>query len=76
MSINTEVSVSNYQLAVVKQGIKALLKGFKINRAYNSTNCREFVASITGKYYPAGKNGLEKALNDLQIEIDTIANKQ
>ena len=76
MSINTEVSVSNYQLAVVKQGIKALLKGFKLNRAYNSTNCREFVASITGKHYPAGKNGLEKALIDLQLEIDNIANKQ
>ena len=68
MNINTK----NYQLAVVKQGIKALLIGMKINSAYTSTNCRNFVSNLTGVKYPAGKNGLTLALNDINQIIEGV----
>ena len=64
--------VSAYQLAVIKQGIKALLIGMKLNSGYTSTNCRNFVSNITGKHYPAGKNGLNMALSDVQDLIDNF----
>lgn len=70
--MTNQINVSSYQLAVIKQGIKALLRGMKLNRAYTSTNCRAFVSNITGKHYPAGKNGLNMALADVQNLIDNF----
>ena len=63
--------IQMYRLAVVKQGIKALQRGMKLNSAYTSTACRNFVTHRTGVKYPAGKKGLQLALNDLQ---DLITN--
>ena len=62
LSINPEI----YRLLVVKQGLKALLLGGKINTAYTSTACRNVVTSLTGKRYKAGKKGLTNALMDLE----------
>ena len=64
------INIKNYQLAVVKQGVKALLIGMKINSAYTSTNCRNFVTNLTGVKYPSGKNGLTLALNDINQIIE------
>jgi hypothetical protein len=63
--------IQMYRLAVVKQGIKALLRGMQINTGYTSTACRNFVTERTGVKYPAGKKGLQLALDDLQ---DLITN--
>ena len=63
--------IEAYRLAVVKQGIKALLRGMQINTGYTSTACRNFVTHRTGVKYPAGKKGLQLALDDLQ---DLITN--
>ena len=63
--------VEAYRLAVFKQGIKALMLGMQINRGYTSTVCRNFVTERTGVKYPAGKKGLQLALDDLQ---DLITN--
>ena len=63
--------IQMYRLAVVKQGIKALQRGMKLNSAYTSTACRNFVTHRTGVKYPAGKKGLQLALDDLQ---DLITN--
>lgn len=63
--------IEAYRLAVFKQGIKALLIGMQINRGYTSTACRNFVTERTGVKYPAGKKGLQLALDDLQ---DLITN--
>jgi|TARA_R110000787_G_scaffold1905_2_gene8024 hypothetical protein len=63
--------IQMYRLAVVKQGIKALQRGMKLNSAYTSTACRNFVTERTGVKYPAGKKGLQLALDDLQ---DLITN--
>ncbi len=63
--------IQMYRLAVVKQGIKALQRGMKLNSAYTSTACRNFVTEHTGVKYPAGKKGLQLALDDLQ---DLITN--
>jgi len=64
------ININNYQLAVIKQGIKALLIGMKINSAYTSTNCKNFVSNLTGVKYPAGKKGLNLALNDINQIIE------
>ena len=66
------ININNYQLAVVKQGIKALLIGMKINSSYTSTNCRNFVTNLTGVKYPSGKNGLTLALNDINQIIEGV----
>ena len=63
--LDTPEQIDRYRMAVIKQGIKALLIGMKINSAYTSTNCRNFVTNLTGIKYPAGKNGLSLALLDL-----------
>jgi hypothetical protein len=64
--LDTPDQIGRYRLAVVKQGIKALLRGMQINRGYTSTACRNFVTERTGVKYPAGKKGLEKALADIE----------
>ena len=64
--LDTPEQIQSYKLAVVKQGIKALLIGMKLNTAYTSTNCRNFVTNLTGTKYPAGKKGLQLALNDIE----------
>ena len=64
--LDTPEQIQIYKLAVVKQGIKALLIGMKLNTAYTSTNCRNFVTNLTGTKYPAGKKGLQLALNDIE----------
>ena len=69
--LDTPRQIEGYRLAVVKQGIKALQRGMKLNSAYTSTACRNFVTERTGVKYPAGKKGLQLALDDLQ---DLITN--
>jgi hypothetical protein len=64
--LDTPDQIGRYRLAVVKQGIKALLRGMKLNSAYTSTACRNFVTERTGVKYPAGQKGLEKALADIE----------
>ena len=61
--------IQSYQLAVVKQGLKALLIGMKLNTTYTSTNCRNFVTNLTGTKYPAGKKGLQLALDDIETYL-------
>ena len=60
------INVDAYRLAVFKQGIKALMLGMQINRGYTSTVCRNYVSGLTGKKYPAGKKGLQLALDDIE----------
>jgi hypothetical protein len=59
-----------YQALAVRSGLRALQKGFKLNRAYTSTNCRRTAGNITGKKYPAGKKGIQQAIDDLTVRID------
>tara|TARA_R110000772_G_scaffold211378_1_gene321959 strand:- start:44 stop:274 length:231 start_codon:yes stop_codon:yes gene_type:complete len=63
--LDTPEQIDQYRMAVVRQGIKALMIGMKINSGYTSTRCRAFVTNLTGIKYPAGKNGLTLALLDL-----------
>jgi len=63
--LDTPEQIERYRMAVVRQGIKALLIGMKINSGYTSTACRAFVTKLSGTKYPAGKNGLSLALLDL-----------
>ena len=67
--LDTPEQIHGYQVAVVKQGLKALLIGMKLNTAYTSTNCRSFVTNLTGIKYPAGKKGLQLALDDIEAFI-------
>ena len=62
--------IDAYRMAVFKQGIKALLIGMKINSGYTSTVCRNYVSGLTGKRYPAGKKGLQLALDDINQIIE------
>ena len=62
--LDTPEQIQGYQLAVVRQGLKALLIGMKLNRAYTSTRCRSFISNLTGIKYPTGKKGLQLALTD------------
>jgi hypothetical protein len=59
-----------FQALAVRSGLKALQKGIKLNRAYTSTNCRATATKFTGKSYPAGKNGIQQAIDDLTTLID------
>lgn len=68
-----ENGVTLYQAIAVKHGLKALTKGFLVNSAYTSTNCRRMATKFTGKKYPAGKNGLEAAYNDMVAVIEDAA---
>ena len=68
--VNTEehtgnMCVTDFQMQVYYQGIKALLNDMIISRGFTSTNCRNFVTYQTGIKYRAGKQGLQTALNDL-----------
>ena len=70
--VNTEehtgnMCVTDFQMQVYYQGIKALLRGMVINRNFTSTNCRAFVTYCTGIEYKAGKKGLKAALMDLEL---------
>ena len=67
--LDTPEQIDRYRMAVVRQGIKALLIGMKINSGYTSTACRTFVTKLTGTKYPAGKNGLQEALNDIETYL-------
>ena len=67
--LDTPEQIHGYQVAVVKQGLKALLIGMKLNTAYTSTNCRNFVTNLTGTKYPTGKKGLQLALNDIEAYL-------
>jgi len=67
--LDTPEQIQGYQLAVVRQGLKALLIGMKLNTAYTSTKCRSFVTNLTGIKYPAGKKGLQLALADIETYL-------
>ena len=69
--LETPRQIQGFRMAVFKQGIKALMLGMQINRGYTSTVCRNYVSGLTGKKYPAGKKGLQLALDD----IDTLLSK-
>lgn len=68
-----ENGVTLYQAMAVRSGLKALLLGFKVNRAYTSTNCRAMASRFTGKKYPAGQAGIKAAIADLTVVIDGAA---
>ena len=59
-----------YQAMVVRKGLQSLQKGFKLNSSYTSTNLRRTASNITGERYPAGKKGIQKAIDDLTLKID------
>lgn len=59
-----------YQALAVRSGLRALQKGFKLNTRYTSMNLRRTAQNITGERYPAGKNGIQKAIDDLTVKID------
>ena len=67
--LDTPEQIQSYQLAVVRQGLKALLIGMKLNTAYTSTKCRSFVTNLTGIKYSAGKMGLQLALADIETYL-------
>ena len=67
--LTTADQIQAYQMSVVRQGLKALLMGMKINTSYTSGNCRLFVSNLTGVKYPSGKKGLNAALLDLEAKI-------
>jgi hypothetical protein len=62
----TSIEVRVYQALAVKQGLKSLQQGFRLNRAYTSTNLRRTAGHITGRTYKAGKNGIVQAISDLE----------
>ena len=62
--------IEGFRMAVFKQAIKALLIGMQINRGYTSTVCRNYVSGLTGNKYPAGKKGLQLALDDIDQIIE------
>tara|TARA_R110000772_G_scaffold11416_2_gene35761 strand:+ start:36 stop:263 length:228 start_codon:yes stop_codon:yes gene_type:complete len=70
--LTTPEQIQGYQMSVVRQGLKALLIGMKINSSYTSGNCRSFVTSLTGCKYPSGKRGLQLALADLNTKLEEI----
>ena len=70
--LTTSAEIQAYQMSVVRQGLKALLIGMKINSSYTSSNCRSFVSNLTGVKYPSGKKGLNSALSDLNEKIEGL----
>lgn len=44
----TEEGVTYYQLAAIKQGLKACKIGMRVNRAYTPTNLRNTVEKVCG----------------------------
>ena len=64
--LNTPQHIDRFQMAVYKQGIKALIIGMQINRGFTAKNCKAYVSKHTGKKYPTGKEGLNLALNDIE----------
>lgn len=70
--LTTSDEIQAYQMSVVRQGLKALLIGMKINSSYTSSNCRSFVSNLTGVKYPSGKKGLNSALSDLNNKIEEL----
>lgn len=65
-----------YQALAVRSGLRALLKGFKLNSSYTSTNCRATATRFTGKKYPAGKRGIQQAIDDLTALIEPLQQDQ
>lgn len=50
---DTPEAVSRYQLLVVKQGLKACQKGFRLNTAYTPKNLRMITERATGRKFKA-----------------------
>ena len=61
--------IARFQVAVYKQGLKALLRAMQVSRGFTSTNCRNFVTNLTGTKYPTGKKGLQLALDDIEAYL-------
>lgn len=50
---STPSEISRYQMIVVKQGLKAIKIGLRVNRAYTPKNLRAMTERITGKKFKA-----------------------
>lgn len=60
-----------YQALAVRSGLKALQKGFQVNRAYTAVNCLRTATLFTGNTYkPRTKTELQRAVDDLTKVID------
>jgi hypothetical protein len=56
-----------FQAAAIKRGIDFYLKtGGRVNTAYTPANMKRTAENITGRKYPAGRNGLTAAHADLE----------
>lgn len=50
---DTPETISRYQALVVKQGLKALKIGMRLNRAYTPKNLMAMTTQITGRTFKA-----------------------
>lgn len=62
-----------FAACALKSGMYLYLKtGMKANRAYTPTNMRTAATRYTGKQYANSRKGLEAAMADMQVWIDTM----
>ena len=61
---STPSQVQGYQTLVVRKGLQACKKGYRLNTAYTPTNLRKMTEHITGKKFKARDyDGMIAALN-------------
>jgi hypothetical protein len=64
-SVHAGDAVRLYQARVVRTGLRACRRGFRLNRSYTPTNCLRSATTFTGKSYGRGNKALDQAIEDL-----------
>lgn len=63
--IDTPEGIAHYQILVVKQGLKAIKIGMRLNRSYTPKNLKLMTEKITGRKFKARDyDGMMAALEE------------
>lgn len=63
-----QIEAPTYQIIAVKAGLKAVQKGFRLNRAYTPKNLKAMTEKITGKKFKA--RDYQGMIDALQENLD------
>lgn len=65
ISADTPAAIVRYQMLAVKHGLKAVIGGYRVNRAYTPRNLRLMTENYTGKKFRARDYaGMIKAIEE------------
>ena len=76
MTDDVAPAVTFHQLAAIKQGLKAIKVGMRVNSSYTPQNCRRTAERLTGKKFKARDyDGMIAALQEMMDAMVAAAAK-